>query len=281
MIYELPLVGFTVLAQTAVGAQIVLSLQQLNNNQPATRNLHIARFLVLAVMAIGFMCSTTHLGSPLRAFNAFNRVGPSALSNEILTGSSFLAIAGLAWLSALLNIGGRVVQKGLSLLSIVVGVVFMFAMAKVYLIPTVPAWFTSNTVIQFWFTVATLGLLFAATLVQVFGLGQECVLKTLAVIGIAFLSLHLASESLQVMLFGNIDTAIHHGMTQIAVLSGYVTVHVLLMALALLLWLVSAFVIEGKSSRSLLMCITLVVLLVAELAGRNVFYGMHFTAGLY
>ena len=41
-------------------------------------------------MGIGFMASVLHLGSPLRAFNSLNRVGASALSNEIAAGSIFL-----------------------------------------------------------------------------------------------------------------------------------------------------------------------------------------------
>lgn len=40
-------------------------------------------------MGIGFMASVLHLGSPLRAFNSLNRVGASALSNEIAAGSLF------------------------------------------------------------------------------------------------------------------------------------------------------------------------------------------------
>ncbi|GAM68656.1 hypothetical protein JCM19236_978 [Vibrio sp. JCM 19236] len=61
MIYELPLVGFTTLAQTAVGAHIALSLYQWKNLDKPSRELHIARFIILGFMAIGFMCSTTHL----------------------------------------------------------------------------------------------------------------------------------------------------------------------------------------------------------------------------
>ncbi|WP_261837265.1 dimethyl sulfoxide reductase anchor subunit family protein [Vibrio ishigakensis] len=281
MIYELPLVGFTTLAQTAVGAHIALSLYQWKNLDKPSRELHIARFIILGFMAIGFMCSTTHLGSPLRAFNAFNRVGASALSNEILTGSSFLTLAGLAWLTSLLNLGGRAIQKLLTALSVVVGVVFMFAMANVYYIPSVPTWFSMNTFVEFWFTVLTLGVLLAATLVQVLGLSRGCATKALALIGITFIAFHLASIVLQTLFFSGVTTAIHQGISQLQSLSGYLTAQVMLSAVAIVLWIISAFSALGKSTRSALLCITFVVLMVAELAGRNVFYGMHFTAGLY
>ncbi|MCS6067593.1 dimethyl sulfoxide reductase anchor subunit [Klebsiella variicola subsp. variicola] len=41
-------------------------------------------------MGIGFLASVMHLGSPLRAFNSLNRVGASALSNEIASGALVL-----------------------------------------------------------------------------------------------------------------------------------------------------------------------------------------------
>jgi hypothetical protein len=48
-------------------------------------------FFIWLVMGIGFLASIIHLGSPLRAFNSLNRVGASALSNEIASGALFFA----------------------------------------------------------------------------------------------------------------------------------------------------------------------------------------------
>lgn len=45
-------------------------------------------------MGIGFLASVMHLGSPLRAFNSLNRIGASALSNEIASGALFFAVGG-------------------------------------------------------------------------------------------------------------------------------------------------------------------------------------------
>lgn len=39
----------------------------------------------------------------MRAFNSLNRVGASALSNEIASGSVFFAIGGIGWLLAMLK----------------------------------------------------------------------------------------------------------------------------------------------------------------------------------
>ncbi|SUG55583.1 dimethyl sulfoxide reductase subunit H [Salmonella enterica subsp. diarizonae] len=49
-------------------------------------------FFLWLVMGLGFLASIMHLGSPMRAFNSLNRVGASALSNEIAAGSVFFAV---------------------------------------------------------------------------------------------------------------------------------------------------------------------------------------------
>ncbi|GHK51845.1 hypothetical protein KPZU09_15810 [Klebsiella pneumoniae] len=54
-------------------------------------------------MGIGFLASVMHLGSPLRAFNSLNRIGASALSNEIASGALFFAVGGFWWLLAVLE----------------------------------------------------------------------------------------------------------------------------------------------------------------------------------
>lgn len=97
MLYEAPLVAFTVLAQTAVGAHLTVNAFEKFGKPPRVTEprMNIVRFAILVVMGLGFLFSTTHLGSPLRAFNALNRVGSAALSNEILTGASFFVSSGL------------------------------------------------------------------------------------------------------------------------------------------------------------------------------------------
>ena len=74
-LHELPLVFFTVLAQSAVGALILMAVYLLFGSQDAERRRKIINlFLVaLVLLGIGFTASTLHLGSPWRAFNSLNR----------------------------------------------------------------------------------------------------------------------------------------------------------------------------------------------------------------
>lgn len=94
--HEWPLVLFTVLGQCVVGATLVSGLGwlSLTNQREAQQRLVRSMFFIWLLMGIGFLASVMHLGSPLRAFNSLNRVGPSALSNEIASGALFFAVGG-------------------------------------------------------------------------------------------------------------------------------------------------------------------------------------------
>jgi DMSO reductase anchor subunit len=63
-----------------------------NLNAEQQQRLVLSMFGLWVLMGIGFLASTLHLGSPLRAFNSLNRVGASSLSNEIASGAIFFAL---------------------------------------------------------------------------------------------------------------------------------------------------------------------------------------------
>ncbi len=98
--------------------------------------------------------------------------------------------------------------------------------------------------------------------------------------GVSLIALNLAFSVMQTIYFAGISTAIHGGLDQITMLSGYVAGHVLLLVVAAALWVFAElFTAEGR--QNLLVIVAFVALFVAETLGRNVFYGMHFTSGLY
>ena len=89
--HEWPLMIFTVFGQCVAGGFIVLALALLKGDLRA----EASSVLSLHVWFMGadghwLYRSMLHLGSPMRAFNSLNRVGASALSNEIASGRSFL-----------------------------------------------------------------------------------------------------------------------------------------------------------------------------------------------
>ncbi|MCV5373247.1 dimethyl sulfoxide reductase anchor subunit, partial [Escherichia coli] len=82
-------------------------------------------------------------------------------------------------------------------LSIAVGVIFMFAMANVYQIETVPAWYSPMTTVAFWFTVVTSGLMFGYTLINVLDVTAEKTNRRLMWAGVSLIALNLAFSVMQ------------------------------------------------------------------------------------
>lgn len=90
--HEWPLIIFTVLGQCVVGGFIVLALALIKGDLTREQQQRVVRsmFGLWVLMGVGFIASTLHLGSPMRAFNSLNRVGASSLSNEIASGALVL-----------------------------------------------------------------------------------------------------------------------------------------------------------------------------------------------
>ena len=98
--HEWPLMVFTVFGQCVVGGFIVLALALMTGKLSREQEQRVVGSMLglWVLMGIGFIASTMHLGSPLRAFNSLNRVGASSLSNEIASGAIFFAVGGIGWL---------------------------------------------------------------------------------------------------------------------------------------------------------------------------------------
>jgi anaerobic dimethyl sulfoxide reductase subunit C (anchor subunit) len=161
---ELPLVVFTILAQMSVGSFVVLGVVQLFARRKADtatvdRLADPALYAIGPVMVAALVASIFHLGSPLNALNVLNNVGSSWLSREILFGCTFAGLGAafavcqwFKWFSATL----RQVLAGVTA---IVGLCLVFVMAKVYMLPTIPAWDSLATPIGFYTTTFLLGSL--------------------------------------------------------------------------------------------------------------------------
>ena len=126
-LHELPLVFFTVLAQSAVGAWLVFTFVLLGEkNEKSLTYIHKAMFVILAILGLGFIASIMHLGTPIRAFNSLNRVGESMMNNEIALGIVFFVLAGLYWLIAILGKMPTSLGHAWRILTALSGLCFMY-----------------------------------------------------------------------------------------------------------------------------------------------------------
>ena len=182
---ERPLVAFTLLSQTAVGAFLTLgaldvwagSLVGDAKAGALTNGLLIA---IGPVVGGALLASLLHLGSPRNAWRAAANLRSSWLSREILCALLFTgtgaAFALLRWSGA----GPAGLRTSLALVAGASGVALVYAMARVYRIRTAPHWDTPLTTVSFFATALLLGPLAVGTgLVLLRGIPDELVREPL------------------------------------------------------------------------------------------------------
>lgn len=275
--HEWPLVIFTVFGQCVAGALIVMGFAWLNEKDAAVKARIVrSMFYLWLVMGIGFMASVLHLGSPLRAFNSLNRIGSSALSNEIAAGSVFFAVGGFWWLVSAIGKMPPAVGKIWLIVSQILGLVFVWAMTRVYQIDTVPTWYTGYTTLAFFLTLALGGPLFAALLLRVAKApGQRALAAAASVLAL------LVSVAV-VVLQSNELAAIHSSVQQAsALLPDYGSLQVwrlVLVAAGLGCWICP--LVRRQEPKTLALFAGIILVVLGELLGRGLFYGLHMTAGM-
>ncbi|BBS20876.1 dimethyl sulfoxide reductase [Klebsiella quasipneumoniae] len=276
--HEWPLVLFTVLGQCVVGATLISGLVwlELADQREARQRLVRSMFFIWLLMGIGFLASVMHLGSPLRAFNSLNRVGASALSNEIASGALFFAVGGFWWLLAVLEKMPAALGKIWLVIALLLGLLFILAMTRVYQIDTVPTWYTGYTTSAFFLTVLLSGPLFAALLLQM----AKVDVNGWFIAGLSVAAL-VISAAVIVMQSTGLST-IHSSVQQAAsLLPNYgrlQALRLILLALGLGCWLCP--LIRRQPPRAVGLLAGLVLVLIAECIGRGLFYGLHMTVGM-
>ncbi|EPV2486557.1 dimethylsulfoxide reductase, partial [Enterobacter hormaechei] len=268
---------FTVFGQCVAGALIVMGFVWLKeNDDKASMRIVRSLFFLWLVMGIGFMASVLHLGSPLRAFNSLNRVGASALSNEIAAGSIFFAVGGFWWLVSVIGKMPPALGKIWLVVSQILGIVFVWAMTRVYQIETVPTWYTGYTTLSFFLTMVLAGPLLAALLLRVANVTFKGTLA--ASVSVLALIVCVAVVVLQSNTLGTIQSSIQQANALLPDYGSLQVWRIALLAAGLGCWIYP--LIRRQEPKTLGLFAGVVLVALGELIGRGLFYGLHMTAGL-
>ncbi|MBN6043225.1 dimethyl sulfoxide reductase anchor subunit [Citrobacter sp. ku-bf4] len=276
--HEWPLVLFTVLGQCVAGALIVCGLGwfAMKDDAAARQRLVRSMFFLWLVMGLGFLASVMHLGSPMRAFNSLNRIGASGLSNEIAAGSVFFAVGGIWWLVAVLGKMPPALGKLWLLVSMVLGIVFVWAMTRVYLIDTVPTWYTGYTTLAFFMTMLLSGPLFAALLLRASRVTFNGTL--FASISVLALLISVAIVVLQGMSLATIHSSVQQASALVPDYASLQVWRVVLVTAGLGCWICP--LVRRKTPHVAGLLLGLLLVLGGEIIGRGLFYGLHMTVGM-
>lgn len=273
--HEWPLVIFTVLGQCVAGGLIVTGFAWYAGPHDARPRIVRAMFFLWLLMAVAFLASVMHLGSPLRAFNSLNRLGHSPLSNEIASGSLFFAVGGLWWLAAVLGKLPDTVGKIWLAVAMALGAVFIFAMTRVYQIDTVPTWHNGYTTLGFFMTALLGGPLLGALLLALAGVTPHRV--SAAVCVLAFL-ISLAAALMQSASLAGIHSLVQQASALLPDYGLWQAWRMVLLALGIGCWLCP--LVRRVPPRAWGLALGFVLVLMGELIGRGLFYGLHMTVGM-
>lgn len=158
---ETALIIFTFCLQAAIGTLIFTTLEKHFDRDKQFKK---ATLVGAILSVVGILASFVHLGHPQTAVYTLSNVGKSWLSNEVLLSSIFTGIAVLYAVAQRYKPDHRGLNTGLSWIGSLVGLITVFAMAKVYTTASVPAWSGANTFVDFYATAVAVGvMIFLAT----------------------------------------------------------------------------------------------------------------------
>ena len=278
--HEWPLMIFTVFGQCVAGGFIVLALALLKGQlQPEQQQrLVLSMFGLWGLMGIGFIASTLHLGSPLRAFNSLNRIGASSLSNEIASGAIFFAIGGLGWLLAAMKKLPAGLRTLWLVVTMVLGVIFVWMMVRVYnTIDTVPTWYSVWTPMNFFLTMFIGGPLLGFLLLRVAGV-DGWAMRLLPAVSLLALVISAIVALMQGAELATIHSSIQQASALVPDYGSLMAWRIVLLALALTCWVIPQ--LKGYQPALPVLSLAFVLVLAGELIGRGVFYGLHMTVGM-
>lgn len=278
--HEWPLMIFTVFGQCVAGGFIVLALALMKGElRPDTQQRIInSMFGLWVLMGIAFIASTIHLGSPMRAFNSLNRVGASALSNEIASGSLFFAVGGIGWLLAAMKKMPSALRMLWLIVTMVLGVIFVWMMVRVYnSIDTVPTWHTVWTPLSFFLTLFIGGPLLGYLLLSIAGVSPRA-LRILPAVSLLAFIVSLVTSLMQGTELATIHSSVQQASMLVPDYSALMAWRALVIVLALLFWILPQ--LRGKRPAISLLALAFMLVLTGELIGRGIFYGLHMTTGM-
>lgn len=301
--WALPL--YTIMMQMAAGTMLTLwtvyTLTARRHGQATAERL--SRYLVTIIfvtVAVSMVGSHFHLSRPFYSFFALSNIGSSWLSREIMFTVLFAFSVGVLWLGQLTGLLGARARLIIGWIAVAFGIITVYCMANVYMLPTQIAWNTPATPIMFFSTTILLGSLAIAALLlmtlYLADLQQEPNLDTQAAIVQRILrwcarwvilaaTIELLTMLWQINTLSNGDTAAQTSVTLLLEL--YQILFIIRMALLIIG--VSAFgglILRQHHTQQPITTLmtpiyfTFLGVLVGEVLGRFLFYAIHVRSGI-
>jgi len=302
---EWPLIVFTILGQMSVGAFLVLIVihfyaQKKAGMEQADKMSDIAFLAIVPVLILGLIGSIFHLHSPANAWAAIGNLDTSWLSREILFGLLFLIVGGIFAIFQWRKITTPTIRWIIAIIAAILGIAFVYSMAALYMQELQPAWNSAATPILFATTTLLLGALaVGAALVLTYNYNKrkapdcaevQCEVLRGAIRGIAILAvIALGVELIVLPLYLSWLSSVGGAAAQSA--SMYFKDFAWPFAFRLILVFLGAGVLglflyrnalspDRERFLAVFAILAFVVVLIAEVIGRFLFYATHVGIGI-
>jgi len=161
---EWSLIIFTTVMQMAVGSFVILGgvhffATRRYDAQAADTLSDRALLAIGPIVILAMLVTFLHLGNPLNAPRAISNLGSSWLSREVTLAAIFTIGGAVFAFMQWRKISTATIRNTIGLVVAAIGLLLVWSMAQVYLLPTVPAWNSPATVVTFFITTLLLGSL--------------------------------------------------------------------------------------------------------------------------
>ena len=296
---------YTILMQLSVGTLLLLWLVRALfmpkfEQSAKSRIVRVPLTIIFFTACVAMVGSHFHLSKPFRSFLAVLNFRTSWLSREIIFTVLFFATLGclvaIYWLSE----DSRRLKSALGWLGGILGLLLVFCMSHIYLLPTQSAWNSRSTILSFYLTTLLLGsLALPAILLIDFSVSDELAMKRLdepsllirnvlmlctAAAGLAWLALAVITyQQLQMLRAGD-----SWAQTSFELLTQlYLPLVIMRLALPFLgiTWLVICMAKAlGRNitvkALTIPVYVSCICVLVGEILGRFLFYATHIRLGV-
>lgn len=285
LVNEISLIAFTLLAQISFGiiwnlSGIKLSYKLFGKNdlQKINKSSFTLSFILL-IIALGI--SFLHLGTSKNAVYALNNLESSWLSREILTASIFAFLLFLMNVFIRINIP-EIVKNTALILSFISGFLFIFSMSEIYRLPTVPSWNSIEVLVDFFSCGIILGgLIFA--LISVYHsneLKSEKQFRSFYNSVFGYIITFILIDLFFVFFAKNPEIKQLNNPDNILYLMKIIQSILIIIVLIIIVFKISRIRQKSRPPRKNLLVAVFIIMLIAEIIGRIVFYQSYTNIGL-
>lgn len=160
---------YTILMQLAVGALLVLWIIRLlagSKFRPSEMDRIIRNplLVIMITVIVAMIGSHFHLSKPFHSFYAARNFAHSWLSREIVFTVIFFIMLFSLWLLSRYKKEFRFLLTVIGWISILFGIIVVYCMARIYMLPTQAAWNSPLVIVSFYTTTILLGTMTIACL---------------------------------------------------------------------------------------------------------------------